>query len=397
MRGGLIPSPPQLNPRIDVSGTTAQIPPLLYADTHSCPDALYYGGVEMSDPFICFGHGRRRYAIVSALEFGRVRRTSRFDVVQPLDSFLARARREWPARRPGPAEVIVLAARDLRQRRFRIPDTFPTGLYTQLTALGLELEVARGALFPEREIKTPAEVAAIREGNRCSAIGLAAAEGVLRASKIRGRRLYHRGRLVTSESVKLAIEVAVLEAGAVSAHTIVAGGDQACDPHERGHGPLRPDELIIVDIFPRVTRHGFHGDMTRTFLRGRANERQQALVHAVREAQRAALRRLHAGVNGRDVHQECVNVFARAGFATRHLKSGSVGFFHGTGHGLGLAVHELPRLSGSVDYTVPAGSVVTVEPGLYYPGLGACRIEDVALVTSGAPRLLSRFSYDWKF
>jgi Xaa-Pro aminopeptidase len=137
--------------------------------------------------------------------------------------------------------------------------------------------------------------------------------------------------------------------------------------------------------------------MTRTFLRGRATERQQALVHAVREAQRAALRRLHAGVNGRDVHQECVNVFARAGFATRHLKSGSVGFFHGTGHGLGLAVHELPRLSGSVDYRVPEGSVVTVEPGLYYPGLGACRIEDVALVTRGAPRLLSRYSYDWQF
>jgi len=380
-----------------VPGTTAEIPPLLYADTHSCPDALYYGGVEMSDPFICFGHSGRRHAIVSALEFGRVRRTSRFDVVQPLDAFVERARREWPERRPGAAEVIRLAARDLSQRRFRIPDIFPTGLYTQLTALGLELKVARGALFPEREIKTAAEIAAIREGNRCSAIGLAAAEGILRSSRVRGRRLYHRGRVVTSESVKQAIEVAVLEARAVSAHTIVAGGDQACDPHERGHGPLRPDELIIVDIFPRVTRHGYHGDMTRTFLRGRANERQQALVHAVREAQRAALRRLRAGVNGRDVHQECVNVFARAGFATRHLKSGSVGFFHGTGHGLGLAVHELPRLSGSVDYTVPEGSVVTVEPGLYYPGLGACRIEDVALVTPGVPHLLSRYSYDWQF
>ena len=334
--------------------------------------------------------------VESALEFGRVRRTSRFDVVQPLDAFLERARQEWPERRPGAAEVIRLAARDLKQRRFRIPDTFPAGLYTQLSALGLQLELAQGALFPEREIKTPAEIAALREGNRCSAIGLAAAEGILRASKVRGRRLYHRGKVVTSESIKLAIEVAVLEAGAVSAHTIVAGGDQACDPHERGHGPLRPNELIIVDIFPRVTRHGYHGDMTRTFLRGRATERQQALVHAVREAQRAALRRLRAGVNGRDVHQECVNVFARAGFATRHLKSGSVGFFHGTGHGLGYDIHEDPALSIRNPLPLVAGHAVTVEPGLYYPGIGGCRFEDCVVVTKKGCDFLSSHPYHWE-
>lgn len=382
-------------PLSTVPARPAVPPPLLYADTHSSPDALYFGGVEMGDPFISFGHAGRRYAIVSALEFGRVRRTSRFDVVLPLERYLARAREGWPRRPAGTAEVIRLAARDLGRTAFRVPDTFPAALFERLRRLGLDLELSGGPLFPEREIKTPQEIAALREGNRCSAIGLAAAERILRGSRIRGRRLYHRGRPVTSESVKFAIEVAVLEAGAVSAHTIVAGGDQACDPHERGHGPLRPDELIIVDIFPRVTRHGYHGDMTRTFLRGRASERQQALVAAVREAQLAALRRLRAGVNGRDVHRECVGVFERAGFPTRHLKSGSVGFFHGTGHGLGLAVHELPRLSGAVDYTVPRGSVVTVEPGLYYPGLGACRIEDVALVTDGAPRLLSRYPYRW--
>src|SRR5581483_3886957 len=109
-------------------------------------------------------------------------------------------------------------------------------------------------------------------------------------SRIRGRTLVHRRKIVTSELLKFAIEVACLEAGAISANTIVAGGDQACDPHERGSGPLRPHELIVVDIFPRVTRTGFHGDMTRTFLRGRASERQAALVAAVRAAQRAALK-----------------------------------------------------------------------------------------------------------
>ncbi|MBI5691251.1 MAG: aminopeptidase P family protein [Verrucomicrobia bacterium] len=372
-------------------------PPLLYADTARSPDALYFGRVEVPDPFLAFGLRGRRYAVVSALEFGRVRRTSAFDVVLPLERFLKLARERWPRRTPGPAEVLSLVAREYRQNRFRVPLDFPAGLLDKARALGLRLEVADGPLFPDREIKTPAEAAAIREGNRCSALGFAAVERILRASRIRGNRLYHRGRVVTSEHLKFAIEVACLEAGAISSHTIVAGGDQACDPHERGSGPIRPHELVIVDIFPRVSHTGFHGDMTRTFLRGRASDAQRALVEAVRAAQLAALRATRANANGRDVHNRCVEVFRQRGFETKVTARGSVGFFHGTGHGLGLAVHEPPRMSGLVDYTLKAGSVVTVEPGLYYPGVGACRIEDVVQVTTGAPRMLSRYHYHWEF
>ncbi len=372
-------------------------PPLLFADTHRSPDALYFGGVDVPDPFIAFGCRGRRIAVVGALEFGRVRRTSRFDQVLPLERYHERARQLWPDRRPGPAETIVLLARDHRLRQFTVPEDFPAGLYARLHTLGIALTIANGPLFPEREIKTAGEAAAIREGNRCSARGFAAAERILQTSRISGRRLVHRGRTVTSEMLKFAIEVACLEAGAVSADTIVAGGDQACDPHERGSGPLRPHELIIIDIFPRVSRTGYHGDMTRTFLRGRATEAQHAIVDAVRTAQLAALAAIRAGVNGREVHARCVEVFSARGFQTKHLRRGAVGFFHGTGHGLGLAVHEPPRLSGTVDCPLPAGAVVTVEPGLYYPGVGACRIEDVVQVTATRPRLLSRYPYRWQF
>lgn len=370
--------------------------PLLYADTHHSADALYFGRVEVPDAFIAFGLGAKKYAVVGALEFGRVRKTSDFDVVLPLERYLQRARELWPQRKPGAAEVIFLLAQEFKQTRFTVPDDFPAGVYDKLFELGLDLTVADGALFPEREIKTPTEAAAIREGNAASAAGFAAAEKILRASKIVGRKLLHRGRVVTSESLKFAIEVACLEAGAISANTIVAGGDQACDPHERGSGPLRAHELIIIDIFPRVTRTGFHGDMTRTFLRGRSTEAQRSLVDAVLAAQKAALKGIRAGVNGRDVHRKCVEVFESLGFETKHTSKGSVGFFHGTGHGLGLAVHEPPRMSGSVDYSLKENSVVTVEPGLYYPGLGGCRIEDVVQVTKGAPKMLSRYHYNWE-
>jgi len=217
----------------------------------------------------------------------------------------------------------------------------------------------------------------------------------LRARKIKNGRLLHRGEALTSERLKIAIETACLEAGAISLDTIAAGGDQACDPHERGHGPLRANELIIVDVFPRVNDTGYHGDMTRTFLKGRASEAQRALVAAVREAQLAAMAKIRAGVNGHVAHQAVCDIFARRGYETKHTDKGSVGFFHGTGHGLGLAVHEPPRVS-TVDYRLKKGSVVTVEPGLYYPGLGGCRIEDVVQVTSARPKMLSECHYNWE-
>lgn len=371
--------------------------PLLYADTDRSADALYFGGVAVPDPFIAFGRRGRKYAVVGALELGRVRRTSDFDVVLPLERYLQRARTRWPQRKPGAAEVIFLLAQQFRQTRFTVSEDFPARVFQRLGALGLELEIAEGPLFPEREVKTAAEAAAIREGNRCSALGLAAAERLLRASRIRGRELFHRGERLTSERVKFAIELACLEAGAVSANTIVAGGDQGCDPHERGSGPLRPHELIVVDVFPRVTRSGFHGDMTRTFLRGRASDAQRAVVVAVREAQLRALAAIRAGVEGRAVHGEVVEFFQQRGFKTRHGGRGPVGFFHGTGHGLGLAVHEPPRLGATGDNLLKQGSVVTVEPGLYYPGIGGCRIEDVVQVTARAPRMLSQYPYEWEF
>ena len=129
----------------------------------------------MPDPFVALGVKGRKYAVVGALEFGRVRRTSDFDVVLPLESYLQRARELWPQRRPGAAEVIHLVARELGQKRFTVPQDFPAGVYEKLFELGLDLEVAEGALFPQRELKTPAEAAEIRAGNRCSALGIAAA------------------------------------------------------------------------------------------------------------------------------------------------------------------------------------------------------------------------------
>ena len=339
--------------------------------------------------------GGKKIALLNELEFARADKNSDFDRVHRLEDFrkLAKARMPEAYDKAPHAAAIVALAQHYKARAFTVPDAFPAGLYEQLGKLGLELEISH-EIFPERQIKTARQAAAIRDANRITAIGIAAAEKILRAAVIRAGKLHYRGKPLTSEILKTAIEVACLEGGALSMGTIAAGGKQACDPHETGQGVLRANELIIVDVFPRVLKTRYHGDMTRTFLKGRANDAQRRLVDAVLEAQRNTIAALRAGVNGRDVHQRVVDTFAAKDFHTRRLKSHSEGFFHGTGHGLGLEIHEAPRAS-VVDCELLENTVLTIEPGLYYPEIGACRIEDVVQVTKRGHRLLSDYHYEW--
>jgi Xaa-Pro aminopeptidase len=212
---------------------------LLYADSAHNADALYFGRVHVPDPFIAIGHNKKKIAVINALEFGRVKKESAFDTVLPLEKYLSAAREKAPGQKVGAAEVIALVGRELGIKTFVIPDDFPAGLANRLTGLGVRLELADGPVLPKREIKTPDEAAAIREGNRCSALGIGAAESVLRASKIVSGKLHYRGAPLTAERLKFSIETACLEAGALSIDTIAAGGDQACDPHHRGCFPPR--------------------------------------------------------------------------------------------------------------------------------------------------------------
>jgi Xaa-Pro aminopeptidase len=367
---------------------------LLYADSDHNADQLYFGQFSVPDAYIALGIGRRKIGVLNALEFGRALKESDFDEVLAYEDWQARAKKTLRVEQAGPAEVITALARSFKLRAFRVNADFPVGLAFKLQARGLRIEPTDGTLFPEREIKSDAEARLLAEGNRCSATGIAAAEETLRRATIRNSRLWLDGKPLTSERVREAVDVACLRAGGMAINTIVAGGDQACDPHCRGAGPLRAHQLIIVDVFPRIMKTGYFGDMTRTFLKGTPGDAQAKLVAAVRAGQKFGLRAIRHGANGRKIHEAITAQFAAADFPTRREKHGWIGFFHGTGHGVGLEIHEAPRINRA-DYRLRRGSVVTVEPGLYYPGLGGCRIEDVVQVTSGPVRMLSRFHYDW--
>lgn len=369
----------------------------LYADSEQSADQYYLTGVFVPDPFLSFVVNRRRVGVVSRLEYARVRAQSKLDEVLLLEQVreAAAAALQVELATVGAAELIVYFCRDLGVGVVEVPASFPAGVYARLQEWGLEVQVCAGDFFAERELKSAEEAKAIRQGNAASAAGIREAERVLRAAEVDGKRLKYQGRTLTSEWLRCLVDQVCLAKGAVAKHTIVAGGQQACDPHEGGHGPLRPNELIIVDVFPRVSATGYHGDMTRTFLKGRASDAQRALVGAVRSAQKAALERIKAGVSGASVHRAADGVFQQQGFVTERRGEAFVGFIHSTGHGLGLEVHEAPRVSKGAP-RLRAGQVITVEPGLYYPEIGGCRIEDVVQVQRGGYDKLSSLHYRWQ-
>jgi Xaa-Pro aminopeptidase len=211
---------------------------------------------------------------------------------------------------------------------------------------------------------------------------------VLKRSKPgKAQKLEWSGAVLTSEILRAEIDTAILRAGGLPANTIVAGGDQACDPHERGHGPLKANSLIIIDIFPRSAASGYFGDLTRTVVRGRASDAQRRLWETVNEGQALALKKMKPGVDGLKLHLEVKQFFTDRGYPTEVRDGKQTGFFHGTGHGLGLEIHEHPRFQKTIFKT---GQVLTVEPGLYYPGLGGVRTEDVVAITKRGIRILSR-------
>src|SRR3954468_18414381 len=361
---------------------------LIVAASESDPDMLYATRFFAPDAFIFLEEGGKRTLVLSDLEIDRARKTAEAD---EFVSYSALEREVQGNQKKAPAYEKVLS-HFLRKRGVKsalVPANFPLGFAQELEASKIRLRTTNGLFWPEREAKTEEELKLMRRALQITESGMARGIEVLAASKPGpGKKLAWSGKTLTAEIVGAETDSAILRAGGLPANRIVAGGDQACDPHERGSGPLKRDSLIILDIFPRDAKTGYFGDMTRTVVRGRASEEQRRLWQTVREGQELALRKMKPRADGLNLHNEVKQLFADRGFPTEIRDGKQVGFFHGTGHGLGLEIHEFPRFQKTV---FKVGQVLTVEPGLYYPGLGGVRIEDVAVVTKSGNRLLSRF------
>ena len=361
---------------------------LIVAASETDPDMLYATRFFAPDPFIFLQRNGKHTLVLSDLEIGRGRRQAKADEFVSFNQLEREV--QGKSKKAPPYEKVL--SHFLRKRGVRstiVPANFPLGYAQELVANKIRLRATNGLFWPGREAKSDKEIEMIGRALRITEIGLKRAVEVLARSTItRGKKLRWSGKTLTSEMLRAEIDSTILRAGGTPTGTIVAGGDQACDPHERGFGPLYANSLIILDVFPRDAKTGYFGDMTRTVLRGGASEAQRKLWETVRAGQALALKKIKAGVDGMTIHKAIQNLFRERGFPTEVRNGKNVGFFHGTGHGLGLEIHEYPRLQ---KVTLKDRQVLTVEPGLYYPGLGGARQEDVVVVTKTGCKILSRF------
>jgi Xaa-Pro aminopeptidase len=363
---------------------------LIVAASENDADMLYATQFFAPDPFIFLEQNGRRTLVLSDLEIDRGRRQAKADEILPYSQFEKEVQGN---NRKAPLYEKVLA-HFLTKKKVRsaiVPANFPLGYARELESKKIRLQPTKELFWPDRETKGESELRQMRKALEITEAGMARGIEVLKqATPGKGQQLQWHNATLTSEILRAEIDTAVLRAGGLPANTIVAGGDQACDPHERGHGPLKANSLIILDIFPRSAATGYYGDLTRTVLRGRASDEQRKLWKTVNEGQALALKKMKPGVDGLKLHQEVRQFFTDQGYPTGIREGKQTGFFHGTGHGLGLEIHEHPRFQKTV---FKIGQVLTVEPGLYYPGLGGTRTEDVVALTKTGIRMLSRFPH----
>jgi Xaa-Pro aminopeptidase len=375
----MVPDFTDLDTALDERGVDGY---LIDADSEES-DQYYLSGFDAPDPFITLYDGDVHLLFSRSLEYGRAKKEARADTVERYVDFdhQAKIREHGPRKAVSYVLADFLAAYDVDA--VAVPPRFPLSTADGLRAHGVTVEPDDDGLITElRATKTDDEVEHSRAAQRANEAAMAAAEEMLRAASVDGDgTLVLDDEPLTSERVREEIEVTLLAHGCGLDETIVACGADAADPHDRGSGPLAADEPIIVDTFPRDKQTKYHADMTRTFVVGEPAERVREWYDLTAEAHAAALAAVESGVTGEDVHNAACDVYEDAGLPTlRSDESTETGFIHSTGHGVGLDVHELPRVSPNGGELEP-GHVITIEPGLYDPDVGGVRIEDFVVVT----------------
>ncbi|EMA71202.1 M24 family metallopeptidase [Halorubrum distributum] len=280
------------------------------------------------------------------------------------------------------------------------PASIPHDAAVYLERAGNDL-ASTDAVTDARTRKTPAEVDRLRRVQRAAVAGMARAEAVLAESgvtdtadeKSKGDRrppLRWADEPLTTERLRREVNQVLAARGVRDAgNTVIGAGPSAADLHYVGDDPIRPGETVLLDISPRGP-DGYYGDVTRTFVvDGDGGWERRAYV-AVEAAREAALDEIEPGVPAKTVHGEAAAELAAYGFDP-NAGEGEAGFTHGTGHGVGVSLHEGPSLSGAGE--LRPGHVVTVEPGVYDPEIGGVRLEDLIVVTDEGYEILAEYPF----
>ena len=373
-------------------------PLLFFGDSYRFPDIYHVTRFLAPDPLVVIERPGELVLLTNSLEEGRARKQSRATKIENVDTYGSRELRA--AMNPITEATATLIERFLAAhgaRQVRVPQFFPLALADLLRAKGVEITVAEG-LEARRRTKRDDEIAALEATQRATEeawqLGV---DAIARSHARSDGTLELDGAPLTAERVRAIVEGALLDRGCVAESTIIAPGTQAADPHMIGSGPLHAGEPVVMDIFPQHKETRYYADMTRTVSKGAPSPKLVQMYEVVQRAQDAGIKALRPGITGREVHELVEDVIFAAGYDTlregqKHHPEDPVtrGFIHGTGHGVGLEIHEAPSVGRGGSVPLMAGDVVTVEPGLYDPDIGGIRLEDMLVITADGSRNLTR-------
>jgi Xaa-Pro aminopeptidase len=372
---------------------------LIVADTIRSPELRHEVPLAVPDPFLYAEVGGKRSVVVSSLESSRIEDLGVGLEVLTLeevgvDELLKRGLDNYELE----LELHLAACRRLGIESAVTPLTFPLGVADHLRTEGIDLAADQRFFDDRRRVKNEHELAGIRRACRAVEAGVAAGVEMLRGASSSNGVLTLDGELLTCERIQLEVERAFGDHGASAEEFIVSHGAQTAVGHEMGSGAIAADDVVLFDLFPRDRESACFSDFTRTFTIGAASDELREYHRLAKEALDMAVAAVKPGVKGSDIHRMVCDFFHEHGHKTQlHKEEGETlvdGYFHATGHGVGLEVHERPGVGRVESEPLVEGDVIALEPGLYRHGYGGARVEDLVLVTADGAEKLTDYPYD---
>lgn len=357
-----------------IVGASTKNENILWATKFFAPDEFVFAKIDS-----------KKIMVVRDLEYDRAKKEAEVDEVL-LAADLQVGNKEKSLTLD---EQALLLLRRYRIWAVTVQPEFPASAYTYLVHNGMAVQFA-DPLFPEREIKTRDEIADITYAQRAMEEVFPMLIEILANAEIRHGRVWSNGDYLTSETLRLIFDSELMKRDCLCDATIIASGDQAADPHCLGYGPIGANTPIVFDMFPRSRKKWYWSDMSRTLVKGKLSSEARSMYDAVLEAQQRGVDAVRAGADYPTLTKTAANFFEERGFKTGRDEKGSHGFFHSIGHGVGLEIHERPFSRIHEPKILEAGNVITIEPGLYYKGIGGVRIEDTVVVTEDGCENLAR-------
>ena len=365
---------------------------VMYGNSYDNPNIYYMTRFLCSDNLIYIKTGKEDVLITNSMEEERAEEEACVDRVTSPKNL-----KNWDSGKDSGFETksklidVVLQDCGYEDAKVCVDSNFPVGLYKEMNC---DVKVVEGLLDERRSVKDSEEIEEIRKSQESAHASVVRAREILAESNVEDGILLFDGEFLTQGRLKKEILNKLLERDCYCEGVIVSSGDESAFPHKTGTDSkkIRAGVPIIVDVFPLGRSSRYHGDITRTFVKGKPKKEVKEIHEAVLEAQKAALNCLKPGILAAEVDKEVRSVFKRNGYTQEKNKANGAEFKHSTGHGIGLEVHEKPRIGKESKYRLSEGNVVAIEPGLYDKELGGVRIEDVAVIREDGSEVLGRMN-----